>query len=369
MSMLRIICFIAFIISSLNAKQRDGPQAIKNLYEKIVSDPGRHGQNITLIKETVHDDWGTRPNPLKPNCKGSQCGPGAEGMKTLFNSWAKFLPDIYIEREQTLFCSDSYICGDKVVVLSKFGSTIGDLPSDFTEFPMFPGIDPSRIVGKKFETLAIDIQIIKDEKIKRSWHFEDWVSALEQVLHDKPKPLFSMPFTKPGKLLTEIPQSIKNFYDKMLSDPSRAGQNLTLIGETFHADWQSRPNGLNPTGKGPGASGVKTLMGGFGALLPDLKFERQHTLLCGDRVTVLSKMSGTIPEKLPQGIDHIPFFPGIPLQKVLGKKIETMALDIQFIKDGKIKQSYHIEDFATAADQVVNGNPPPDFGFDADYIN
>ena len=102
--MLRIICFIAFIISSLNAKQRDGPQAIKNLYEKIVSDPGRHGQNITLIKETVHDDWGTRPNPLKPNCKGSQCGPGAEGMKTLFNSWAKFLPDIYIEREQTLFC-------------------------------------------------------------------------------------------------------------------------------------------------------------------------------------------------------------------------------------------------------------------------
>ena len=76
------------------------------------------------------------------------------------------------------------------------------------------------------------------------------VSALEQVLHGKPKPLFSMPFTKPGKLLTEIPQSIKNFYDKMLSNPSGAGQNLTLIGETFHADWQSRPNGLNPTGKG-----------------------------------------------------------------------------------------------------------------------
>ena len=92
-------------------------------------------------------------------------------------------------------------------------------------------------------------------------------------------------------------------------------------------------------------------------------------MLCGDRVTVLSKMSGTIPRKLPQGFEEIPFFPGIPLQKVLGKKIETMALDIQFIKDGKIKQSYHIEDFATAADQVVNGEPPPDFGFDDDYIN
>ena len=74
--------------------------------------------------------------------------------------------------------SDSYICGDKVVVLSKFGSTLGDLPSDFTEYPMFPGIDPSRLVGKKFETLAIDIQIMKNDKIKRSWHFEDWVCAL-----------------------------------------------------------------------------------------------------------------------------------------------------------------------------------------------
>ena len=104
MSVLRIICFVAFAISLVNARQRDGPQAIKNLYEKFVSDPQRHGQNITLIKETVHDDWGTRPNPLKPNCKGSQCGPGAEGMKTLFNSWAKFLPDIYIDRQWTLFC-------------------------------------------------------------------------------------------------------------------------------------------------------------------------------------------------------------------------------------------------------------------------
>ena len=120
---------------------------------------------------------------------------------------------------------------------------------------------------------------------------------------------------------------------------------------------------------GPGANGFKTLLGFFGALLPDIKFKRQHTLLCGDRVTVLSKMSGTIPEKLPQGFEGIPFFPGIPLEKVLGKKIETMALDIHFIKDGKIKQTYHIEDFATAADQVVNGKPPPDFGFDDDYVN
>ena len=76
---------------------------------------------------------------------------------------------------------------------------------------------------------------------------------------------------------------------------------------------------------GPGANGFKTLMGFFGALLPDLKFKRQHTLLCGDRVTVLSKITGTVPKKLPQGIDAIPFFPGIPLENALGKKFETMG--------------------------------------------
>ena len=76
---------------------------------------------------------------------------------------------------QIIFGSDSYICGDKVAVLSKFSSTVGDLPSGFKEFPMFPGIEPSRIIGKKFEVLVIDIQMMKDGKIKQSWHFEDWV--------------------------------------------------------------------------------------------------------------------------------------------------------------------------------------------------
>ena len=40
------------------------------------------------------------------------------------------------------------------------------------------GVEPSRLIGKKCESMAIDIQIIKDGKIKRTWHFEDWSTCL-----------------------------------------------------------------------------------------------------------------------------------------------------------------------------------------------
>ena len=46
----------------------------------------------------------------------------------------------------------------------------------------------------------------------------------------------------------------------------------------------------------------------------------------------------------------------------------TAALDIQVIHDGRIKQTWHLEDFATAMDQIVNGKPIADFGFDDEYI-
>ena len=90
-------------------------------------------------------------------------------------------------------------------------------------------------------------------------------------------------------------------------------------------------------------------------------------MLCGDRVVVVSKMVGTL-TKNPPG-PGVPFFPEVPLDKVLGKKIEIMAIDIHFMKDGKFHQSWHIEDFASGVDQALNGASPPDFGFDEEFIN
>ena len=46
-----------------------------------------------------------------------------------------------------------------------------------------------------------------------------------------------------------------------------------------------------------------------------------------------------------------------------------MALDIHVVTNGLIKQSWHIEDFASILQQVLNGEPIPDFGFDDEYID
>ena len=113
--------------------------------------------------------------------------------------------------------------------------------------------EPSRIIGKSFESFALDVQIIKDGQIKRTWHFEDWTSALAQML-GAPKPLLRNPRETPGEILLDVPESLKNFYDKIISDPLGQGQNETLVNSVFNPDWQVRINNLNPLTRGPGKS-------------------------------------------------------------------------------------------------------------------
>ena len=106
----------------------------------------------------------------------------------------------------------------------------------------------------------------------RTWHFEDWLSALDQLVNDKPAPTFQNPPIEPGNYLTEVPQCINNFYEKILSDPSGGGQNEALIRETFHNDWNTRPNPLNPVqGTGPGPDGLKVLTGIWSIMFKNVK--------------------------------------------------------------------------------------------------
>ena len=106
----------------------------------------------------------------------------------------------------------------------------------------------------------------------RTWHFEDWLTALDQLVNDKPAPTFQNPPIEPGNYLTEVPQCISNFYEKILSDPSGGGQNEALIRETFHNDWNTRPNPLNPVqGTGPGPDGLKVLTGIWSIMFKNVK--------------------------------------------------------------------------------------------------
>jgi predicted ester cyclase len=78
----------------------------------------------------------------------------------------------------------------------------------------------------------------------------------------------------------------------------------------------------------------------FWKLVPDLKWEVQEVVQDGNRVVVRSIASGT-----PKGD-----FMGMKLE---GKKsFKIMTIDIHTIERGQIKEVYHLEDWATAMQQL-----------------
>jgi len=351
---------------------RDLPPGLKIFYDEILDDPPGNGQNLTLIREAMAADWGQRPNPLNP---AGGTGPFQEGLKQIMGIWGSIMPDVFVNRQQTLLTCQSTNNGlsnkNMIVVQSQFGGNITGVPEGLNEIPFFPGIQPDRILGQQFVSMAMDIQVMDDQnqKHKRTYHLEAWNEALTQLLTGSEPPSIVNPEIPPGEILTEVPAAIHNWYELILSDPLGNGQDDALIAETFAEDWNSRPNALNPIeGTGPFREGVKILMAGYGLLIPVLKFQRVHTMLCGDTVGVLSHVTGTMANELPAGYTEFPMFPGNDPEKLYGKKFETISLDIHVIRDGLIKNSWHIEDWVSAAAQMVNGEPIQDFGLAPEYL-
>jgi predicted ester cyclase len=87
------------------------------------------------------------------------------------------------------------------------------------------------------------------------------------------------------------------------------------------------------------------VIGGFksrGAILPGLKWVIKEVLVAEDRIIVRGEGSGT-----PSGA-----FLGIPAS---GKSFKIMAIDVHTVEDGKIKRTYHVEDWAGAMKQLSGG--------------
>jgi len=351
------------------------PKPIKTFYDQILSNPGHieYGQNMTLINQTFAEDWNIRPNPFSKE-QGIEAGPFPKGLKQMTGMWHQMMPDIEVERLQTIRM------GNKVAVISQLSATMRDVPQGLDEYPMFPGIPADQLKGKNFSTLCLAVHVLDDEehhhddyehqheRIRRSWAIEDWTEAADQMLHNRRPAKLDHPWHKRGQNLTSVPVAIHRFYDQILSNPAKAAQNFTLLNETVKEDWTVRPNPADIVGgKGPGVVGLQRIMQLFGEIIPDLKFERKEMFIHEDKVVVLLKVSGTI-EKAPEGEEFIPFFPGVAPSELVGKNFETLAVDIHSIVDGKIQQSYHIEDWRTAVYQMIKGEPVPDFGFHPEYI-
>ena len=82
------------------------------------------------------------------------------------------------------------------------------------------------------------------------------------------------------------------------------------------------------------------VVGNFAKSIPDMKFDIKEVLVAaGNRVIVRGEVSGT-PSGDLFGVPHT------------GKSFRIMAIDIQTIRDGKIAQTYHMENWLSALGQL-----------------
>lgn len=81
-------------------------------------------------------------------------------------------------------------------------------------------------------------------------------------------------------------------------------------------------------------------IGGFGKLIPNMNWEMVEVIEAGDTVIVRGRATGT-----PQG----PMF-GVDGQ---GRSFDIMSIDIHTIKNGKIVETHHVEDWSTALRQLA----------------
>src|SRR3954462_5257785 len=99
------------------------------------------------------------------SCSGylpSECWGRDTSIKVVGN-FANSIPDMKFDIKEVL------VAGDRVIVRGEVtGTPAGDLF----------GVPHS---GKSFRVMAIDIQTIKDGKIAKTFHMENWLSALGQL--------------------------------------------------------------------------------------------------------------------------------------------------------------------------------------------
>lgn len=128
--------------------------------------------------------------------------------------------------------------------------------------------------------------------------------------------------------------TVQVFYDFLSNSASQA--HAEAFDAVLAENWQSIGDYSGKTKSGDQLMGQ---MGGFAKLIPDLNWEVEEMIQGGNRVVVRGRATGT-----PNG----PFF-GVD---GAGKSFEIMSIDIHTIEDGKIAQTYHVEDWSGALRQL-----------------
>ncbi|MEM8775881.1 MAG: ester cyclase [Pseudomonadota bacterium] len=142
---------LAFTAQILHAGDRD---VVEDFYTELLSAP-----NAADIEERVAnvvvDDWISIPTP--------RGGPDAEGLVKSLKGFGAAIPDLNWEIQEILNDGDRYI--------------VRSIATGTPVKPFF-GIEPK---GKSFEIMTIDIHEVQNGKIVRSYHVEEWATAMRQL--------------------------------------------------------------------------------------------------------------------------------------------------------------------------------------------
>lgn len=128
---------------------------------------------------------------------------------------------------------------------------------------------------------------------------------------------------------------VEAFYTDYLSvggPKDKAG----VAGKIISESWKSFGD---YSGKFNTRDGLTKMLGGFHQLMPDLNWKIEEIIQSGNRYVVRGRATGT-PKGPFMGVDGG------------GKGFTIMSIDIHEVRDGKIVESYHIEDWAGALRQL-----------------
>ncbi|MEL6287654.1 MAG: ester cyclase [Pseudomonadota bacterium] len=150
-----LIAAVMFAMAAMaSPAAADNAAAVRTFYD-FLSNPGSK-KHADKVRANLTADW---------QSIGDYSGKakGAEGFIAQLGGFSKRIPDLTWKVEEMLEV------GDRVIVRGRATGT----PNG----PLF-GVDGK---GKAFEIMSIDIHTMKDGKVAKTYHVEDWSGALRQL--------------------------------------------------------------------------------------------------------------------------------------------------------------------------------------------
>lgn len=130
------------------------------------------------------------------------------------------------------------------------------------------------------------------------------------------------------------PSQVAQAYAQLFCNPCEADL-VTRVSDVVSADWKCSPE---PVG-GVGANGLSDTIAFFKTFTPDLQYNTQEIIEAGDRVIVRSIVTGT---------------PTQPLMGVTAlRSFEINSIEIHTIANDRIIETFRVEDWARALNQIA----------------